>query len=188
MTVLDFILLIILFGFVLSGLWLGLIQTLGALVGTVAGIAVASRYFEQFQSLIQPFFGANENLAKIIAFIIIFIIINRLVGVIFWLINKVFKFISVIPFLKTINRLAGGILGFLEGVIILGVVLLMIGKYPIGDFMIPAMQGSQVTQWLLGIGAWFTPLLPEIVQQVKGYWERLPELPDKLPQIEVNIK
>ena len=41
MTILDLILIIILFFFTFSGFWFGLIHTLGALIGTIAGVLVA---------------------------------------------------------------------------------------------------------------------------------------------------
>ena len=169
MTILDFILLIIIFFFTFSGFWFGLVHALGALLGTVAGVLIAGNYFEQLQKIIQPLFMKNENLAKIVAFLIIFVIVDRLVGLVFWLINKIFKVLSIIPFLKTINRLAGAVLGFLEGAIVLGVVLIMIGKFPFANFIIPAIQTSNVAKWLIHIGKILAPLLPELVKQARSY-------------------
>jgi len=169
MTILDFILLIILFFFTFSGFWFGLIYSLGALVGTVAGVLVAGYYFEQLAGLINPIFMGNENLAKVVAFLLIFILVNRLVGLVFWLINKVFKVIAIIPFLKTINRLAGAVLGLLEGALVLGIVLVMIGRFPFSNFIIPAIESSKVAKWLIHIGKILVPLLPELVRQAKSY-------------------
>jgi len=169
MTILDLILILIIFFFIFSGFWFGLIHALGALVGTVAGVLVAGQYFEKLAMIIGPIFGSNNNLARIIAFLIIFIVVNRLVGLVFWLINKIFNIIAIIPFLKTINRLAGAILGFLEGAIVLGVVLIMIGKFPFAGFIIPAVEASSVAKWLISIGKIFAPLLPELVRQARSY-------------------
>src|SRR3989339_1763645 len=97
----DIILLIILGGFVLYGLWFGLIQTLGGLVGVIVGSLLASRMYIPIAAWITDIFGVGENLSKVIAFIIIFVIIQRLVGFIFYLVDRIFKFISIIPFLKS---------------------------------------------------------------------------------------
>lgn len=169
MTILDFILLVTLFFFTFSGFWFGLIHSLGALIGTIAGVLLAGHYFEQLQAVIQPVFMTNENLAKIVAFLLIFIVVNRLVGLVFWLINKIFNVIAVIPFLKTINRLTGALLGFLEGTLVLGVVLVLIGKFPFADFIIPAIQASGVAKYLIYIGNILVPLLPELVRQARSY-------------------
>lgn len=169
MTILDFILLILLFFFIFSGFWFGLVHTLGALVGTVAGVLVAGNYFERLAQAIGPIFMGNVNLAKVAAFLLIFIVVNRLVGLMFLLVDKVFKVLSVIPFLKTINRLAGAVLGFLEGAIVLGVVLILIGKFPFAQFIIPAIEASDVAKWLIHVGGILVPLLPELVKQARSY-------------------
>lgn len=169
MTTLDFILLIILFGFTFAGFWFGLIHSIGALVGTIAGVIVAGNYFTWLGEIIQPILMGNENLAKIIAFIVLFIIANRLVGFIFWIIGKVFNIVAVLPFIKSINRLTGAILGFIEGALVLGIVLTMIGKFPFADYIIPAMETSGVAKWLVSVGKILTPLLPDLIEYTKSY-------------------
>ena len=155
-----------LFFFVFSGFWFGLIHSLGALVGTVAGVLVAGHNFEQGAQFFA--FLGNENLAKVVAFVAIFILASRLVGIVFAVINKIFKLIAIIPFLKTFNRLGGALLGFLEGSIILGLILIFIGKFPFSDFIVPAINGSEIAQWLLRFGALLAPLLPEAVELIKS--------------------
>jgi len=88
---------------------------------------------------------------------------------IFWLINKIFNVVAVIPFLKTINRLAGAVSGFLEGSLVLGVVLIMIGKFPFANFIIPAVDASSVAKYLISVGKVLLPLLPELVRQARSY-------------------
>jgi len=46
MILFDLILLLVLGGFVFYGLWFGLINTLGVLVGTIAGAFLAARWYE----------------------------------------------------------------------------------------------------------------------------------------------
>ena len=169
MSILDFILLIILFGFTFAGFWFGLIHSIGALVGTVAGVIVAGNYFAWLGSIIQPILMNNENLAKIIAFILLFIIANRLVGFIFWIIGKVFNVLTVLPFLKTINRLSGAVLGLVEGILVLGIILVMIGKFPFSSYIIPAMDTSQVAKFLVNAGKILMPLLPDVIEYTKSY-------------------
>ena len=82
-TLLDVILLLVLFGFVMFGFMTGLIHALGALIGVVAGTAVASRVFVPLADKYSYFFAGNENVAKIVIFILVFVIVNRLVGLLF---------------------------------------------------------------------------------------------------------
>ena len=168
MTILDFILVIIISCFVFSGLRFGLIHALGALIGTIAGALIAGHYFDQFGHTLNAVFLGNLNLARIFAFIIIFIVVSHLVGFIFWLLDRIFHVISIIPFLKSINRLAGGILGFFEGTIVSGLILIVVAKFPFAGFIVPAMEGSNVAKWLMDFGKILLPLLPEIIKQVKS--------------------
>ena len=48
LTILDFILLIILFFFAFAGFFFGLIRSVGSLIGTILGIVVAANYFQIF--------------------------------------------------------------------------------------------------------------------------------------------
>ncbi|HSD12429.1 MAG TPA: CvpA family protein, partial [Patescibacteria group bacterium] len=111
MNVVDISLLVALGGFVLYGFWFGIIHMVGALLGVVVGAVAAGRLYGPVAHWLLPFVGSNENLAKILGFFIVFVLVNKLVGLAFWIIEKIFKFISIIPFLKTFNRLLGAALG-----------------------------------------------------------------------------
>jgi len=177
MSILDLVLIIILFFFVTSGFRHGLIHTLGTLIGTVVGVLVAGNYFEPGASLLSGILLGNENLARVVAFIIIFILTARLVGLAFWFFERTFKLLHAIPFLKSINHLAGGLLGLLEGAVILGVALIFIDKFPFAGFIIPAIENSGTAQWLLGYGKILSPLLPEAVKILESH-VNFPEVPD----------
>ncbi|MBI5071509.1 CvpA family protein [Candidatus Falkowbacteria bacterium] len=168
MIIFDLILLLILGGFVLYGLWFGLIHTLGVLVGTIAGAFLAARWYEPVASWTSFLFGGHENLAKVVCFLILFVIINRLVGLIFWLVDKIFSFLKIIPFLSTINRLIGAVFGFLEGTLVLGLTLYVAERYPLGDWFINSLADSKIAHYFITVGKILTPLLPEILKQIKA--------------------
>ncbi|MDD5043360.1 MAG: CvpA family protein [Patescibacteria group bacterium] len=166
MILFDLVLLIILGGFILFGLWFGLIHTLGALVGVIAGSWVATHYYEVVANQLGWLVGSS-NWAKIIIFIMIFIIVTRLVGLAFYLLEKVFNIISIIPFLKTINRLAGGIFGALEGMLVLGTILYVASKYNLG-VLTEQMARSEIAPYLLLVTTILWPLFPELLKKIKS--------------------
>lgn len=168
MTTLDIILTVIIFFFVATGIRFGFIVTLGSLVGTVIGAVVAGMFFEQGAEWLAQYIS-NANLANVVSFIIIFTITSRLTGVVFWLINKMFIVVSIIPFIASINRLAGGFLGLLEGVVVIGFALLFIDKFPFSDTVIPAVNASQVAQYIISYTSWLAPLLPEAVRTLESH-------------------
>lgn len=168
MTHFDIILLIILGGFAMFGLWFGFIHALGAVVGTVIATFVSTHYYEGLSSWIWSLTGGNENLVKVLVFIFFFIIINRLVGFGFWLIEKAFDVLKIIPFLSTINRLLGGVFGLLEGVLVVGLSLFFISKFPFSEWLIGSMLKSTVSSTLINISSVLWPLMPAALKQIQS--------------------
>ena len=166
MTVFDIILLFALFAFTWFGLWYGLIYTIGSILGVIMGAWLGGVYYEQLAEKALPFFFGNENLAKVVCFIIIFILVCKAVSFIFYLLDKTFKFVSTVPFLKSINRLFGAILGFLEGMAVLGLAFYFYGKYPFLKSLDNLIAESQIVPYLLELAKIFTPFLPETLKDV----------------------
>jgi uncharacterized membrane protein required for colicin V production len=165
----DIILIVILAGFTFYGLFFGFIRTIGSLIGLLAGLWVASHFYLIAFELGQKIFFGYEGIGKIIAFLLIFTLVNRLVVFGFGLLDNAFDIISIIPFLKSINRLAGGIFGFLMGVIILSVIIYFVTGYPIiGGWLIETLSVSKVVPYLEKIVFLVKPFLPEILNKIKS--------------------
>ncbi|MFA5076561.1 MAG: CvpA family protein [Patescibacteria group bacterium] len=167
MGLFDLILLLLLFGFILFGIWFGFIHTLGSLIGIVLGAWVAGHYYDSVASW-GIFIWGPGDWGKVIAFLLILILINRLVGLIFYIIDRIFEFFSIIPFLKSINRLVGGALGFLEGAFTLGLVLFFLARFPINEWLTTGLETSRVAPWLIGMAKFLIPLLPELLRQLQS--------------------
>ena len=168
MTILDLILILSVFAFVLAGLWFGLVHSLGAVIGIVLSVLVAGRYYDAWGTAASGVFFGNENLARMVMFVVIMILVNRLIGVVFWLIEKIFRVVSVIPFMKTFNAILGGVLGFVEGVLVVGGALYIAARYPISANFAEALAASNVGMWLLSAFGFLVPLLPDAVRQLKS--------------------
>lgn len=169
MAIFDTILLIILAGFIFYGLFSGLIRVLGSLVGIVVGAWVASHFYLQAFAWVEELAFGFNNLGKVIVFIILFSLVNRLTALIFSILNRVFDIISIIPFLKTINRLAGAILGFIEGGLILGLILYVAVRYSvIGNFFGDWLVNSEIAPRLIKFANVLAPLLPEVLKKLQS--------------------
>lgn len=166
LTILDLILLLILFLFIAFGFALGLVQTIGALIGVVLGAWLAGQWYQPVGDWLTPILLGHATAAYIIAFILVFTIINRLVGLAFWFINKIFNLISIIPFTKSLNRLLGALLGLLEGTLALGIILYFSSQITISEWWLEVINGSQVAGWLMAMAGILVPLLPEIIEKV----------------------
>lgn len=165
----DIILLLFLAGFVFYGLFFGLIRTVGSLLGIVVGAWVASRVYLWVFSLTGSLAFGHENTGKVIAFIVCFTVVNRLIGLVFAILDRTYHLLTFVPFLKTINRLGGLVLGFLEGGLVLGLLLYVSARYvPAGVWAATQMQESSLAPFFLDFANWLVPLLPEILRQLKS--------------------
>lgn len=168
MGLFDIVLLIIIGGFGLFGFWFGLIHTLGSLLGTIVGAYFASRWFETMANWIKEIAGWEENWTDVIMFILAFIIINRLVGFLFWLVEKFFKNITELPFIASLNRFLGLFLGLFEGIITLGLIFFFIDKFPVGEMFMSWVSLSKIVPHTVGIADILLPLIPEAIKDIES--------------------
>ncbi len=166
MPLVDIILIAIVGLFVLFGLFFGLVHTLGSLIGTILGIVVTTRLIDPAFEKLGFLFG-DGGLGKVILFIIIFLLISRLIGLLFWVIERVLGVFAMIPFASSINRLLGGVFGFVEGVLVVGVVLFFALQYLPDTAVKAALESSSVGDYLLATMAAIQVLFPESVRLVK---------------------
>jgi membrane protein required for colicin V production len=161
MPLVDLVLVIIVGAFVLFGLFFGFVHTLGSLVGSVLGIVLATRLLEPAVDKFSFFFNNNESVASVVIFIILFVLISKLIGLVFWILGKVFGILSWIPFAKTINRLLGAVLGFMEGVIVVGVIIYFALKFLPDSTVSAWLNDSSVANYLLAVMSALQALFPE---------------------------
>jgi membrane protein required for colicin V production len=166
MGFIDLILIVIIGAFVIFGLFFGLIHTIGSLVGTLFGILIASHLVNPFTHTLSFLFG-NSGLAKVIVFIVLFVIASRLIGLLFLMFEKVFHMVSFIPFVKSINRLLGGFFGFIEGVIVVGIILFYAMQVLPDDTLLLALESSAVAEYLVAAVSVFKVLFPDSLGMIE---------------------
>jgi len=160
----DPLLVIIFISFVFSGFISGLVYTLGSLIGIFLGVLLAGEWYDNLAHLAGNYWG-EKPVVQIIAFIILFLLISRLVGFIFRLLNKVIK---IIPGVSFLNRLAGLALGAIEGAFFIGICLQFISRLAPGTFFENLLVDSEVSKFFMSISGFIVPLLPEAVKQLKS--------------------
>lgn len=177
MSFFDLILLIILGGFVLFGLWFGFIHALGALVGTIVGALLASRWYEAVAQAVFTKVGGSLNITRVVVFLILFVAINRLIGFLFWVVEKLTGIFTRLPFLKSVNKMIGGLFGLVEGVFVLGLTLILSARLPL---MTSFIEKSKVAKELMDAARVLIPLLPEA-------WRAVQQIPQiQLPTIDTG--
>jgi len=165
----DLALVLIIGGFGLFGLWFGIVHTIGSLVGTVAGVYLAGIFYEPVANWLINTTGWGANFSKVLIFIIVFFIINRLVGLGFWIIDKILSFFTHLPFIRSLDRLLGMVFGLLEGVLGLGIIFFFINKFPLGETFMGWFAGSKIVPSLVKVASILWPLLPDALKMIQGF-------------------
>jgi len=169
MSYFDIGLLVILLIFVGNGLAKGLIRLLGQVVGLIVASYVASHFYLTFYQWGQDMVNWGEGTEKFLSFLIVFVLVTSLVGIVFIIIEKIFNLIAIIPFTKTINRLLGGALGLLEGSLSLGLILFVAVRYAwIGGFFGSQLVESKVAPLMIKVANIVMPFLPEALKALKS--------------------
>ncbi len=168
MQTIDIILLAVIAIFGILGFIFGFIHTFGALFGTVLGIYLASRYYGVMADWLMGVTGWQGNTARVVMFIIAFILINRLVGIVFFFLEKIFNILRFIPFVRSFNRLSGLVLGLGEGIITLGFIIFFIERFPLSNKVMSYLAVSIVAPYLSGVAFILWPLLPQGLQLLRS--------------------
>jgi membrane protein required for colicin V production len=120
----DIILMIALVAFTVSGFSKGLISkvlSLGALLG---GIIFSAKFGKQFAAFIARSVGMGDMSSGLIAIVIIFVGLFIVANIL----SRAFKKIAV---MQVWDRLGGAVFGFLEGTLILSLLLLLLAIFDI---------------------------------------------------------
>jgi uncharacterized membrane protein required for colicin V production len=165
MGFIDLVLGVFVGGFVLFGFWFGFIHTLGSLIGTFVGILLATRLIEPVSEWLS-FLGAETGVGKVILFVVLFLLITRLVGLVFWILEKIFGFVKHIPFAKSTNRILGGVFGFIEGVLVVGMIAYYALQVLPADTLLTWLESSVVAEYLIGTVSALQFMFPEGLQLV----------------------
>ncbi len=169
MSYFDIGLLVILSCFIINGLTKGLIRLLGQVVGLIVAAYISSHFYLTFYQWGKDIVNFSEGTEKFLSFLVLFILVSSLIGVVFAVIEKIFNLISIIPFTKTINRLLGGALGLFEGSLALGLILFVAARYAwIGGLFGGQLINSQVSPWLIKVANIVLPFLPEALKALKS--------------------
>jgi len=169
MMVFDVILLIILAGFIFYGLFFGLIRTLGSLMAVIGGVLLASWFYQPAYDWASGWFMGHEILGKVTVFFLLYGIINRLIALGFYLLDHVFDLLTIIPFLKTINRLAGALFGVIEGFLLLGLALYTMAGQPIvGTWVTTSIAKSQFAPYFIKFILFIRPAFPQVLEVMKS--------------------
>ena len=145
LSFIDIVLLAIAFLTTLGGLYYGFIKSLGNVVGLIVGIwlgnVIVGWLAESLGWLARPFW-------LVIAFLIAMMLASYIVGWIFGFFDGMYKILTIIPFLKSINKLLGGLFGLIEGIFLIVALQVFAGIYVPETQIGAQLLDSTVMSWI----------------------------------------
>jgi membrane protein required for colicin V production len=119
MTPIDWVIMIVLAVAAVAGLAQGFVRSIFGLIGLVVGLQFAFRHYAHAAAKLTPLVH-SEPVANAIAFIGIAIVVMALAALVGHVLAKLFRIIG----LGWLDMLAGAVLGFFEGVLLISVCIL----------------------------------------------------------------
>ena len=162
MIILDWVIIIIIIAFAAAGFFAGFIYEIGSFIGIIVGVWLAGI----FSPGLAESLGGGALWAHVLWFVILFIVISKLISAVFWVINKVFRLVAIIPGLKFFNRAGGAIFGILEGAFYLGIIAYVIKASGVSDLMYTWINESVLAGPLFAFGKLLSPLIPEVLKVI----------------------
>jgi membrane protein required for colicin V production len=142
MNWLDIVLVVILILSAIIGIFKGLVKQVIGLVAVIAGLVLASLYYEGAAGIFEAFIK-NRLLSNFLGFLLIFVLVLIAGGILGHLITKAMK-----GPLAIVNRLFGGLFGAVKGVLICGILVFALFTFRVAK---PALETSVLAPVCLGI-------------------------------------
>lgn len=170
MNWLDLIIALPLAYFAFKGFSKGLIITLAMLVGLVLGLWGAIHLSDIMITFLQDQMNLKSNNINLIAYLVTFIVVFFLVYLLGNALNAVVKTVG----LGIVNRLAGGVIGIVKGLLIVSALIIVINKV---DPYSKLISQEQKTESIL-----YKPVevvAPLVFPTVKKYYGQVREMLNK---------
>ncbi len=148
MNLFDIAILLLLAGFILKGLWRGLLRELCSLCGLFGGLFLAVRYHAPLAELLMERVSWPGQLCVVIAFAALLLLTVIFFGLLGFVLSRFIKLL----FLGGFNRVAGALFGLVQGGLLLTLVLYGLSLNPLPPPVRGLFEQSQLAPPLVRFG------------------------------------
>jgi membrane protein required for colicin V production len=152
MNWLDFVLLAIMVVTAIVGIFKGFVKQVIGLVAVVAGLVLASFYYERAARIFESFVH-NRLLSNFLGFLLLFVAVLVAGAVVGHLLHK-----AMVGPLALANRLFGALFGFIKAVLICGIIVFALVSFEVAK---PALETSVLAPACLGVTRAVINLIPQ---------------------------
>ena len=176
---LDIVLGLILFFFFTLGFVYGFVHALGLVAGIIVGLWAANQYFQDVAGWVVeliPFIEESVpwlsgSAIEVISFVLIGSVTFKLVALAFEGFDHLIRVLYVIPFMKSINRVLGAIIGLSEAILMLSLLIHFTQQVDfIKDFTSSYIETSFIAEKLLAVGTFIAPILPNLLGYIRSWF------------------
>lgn len=147
MLLVDIVLLLILVGFFGRGWKHGFVDALGEFIGAIIAFLIA-RWLSVFLAApVGVLMPGHPGLARFIAFLLIFLIVGKLIGWLFGFVAALLKIVTSLPLISLANKILGGVIGFLTGIIFVGSAVYLVLTFRLDDQLVRWLASSTVARY-----------------------------------------
>lgn len=173
MNLLDWVFIIIIAISAVYGLFKGLIKEVVSILALVIGLVGSSRLYGMLSPVLKDF-GLTDQISNVLSFLVLFLAIFVAIVLIGKLIHR---FVHAI-LLGWVNRLGGAGFGFLRGVVVSSIIVIVLTITLSEKAQILAQ--SRITPHIMSISKVLVSLVPEDLQRrfmeqerkLREFWER----------------
>jgi len=162
----DVVIILIVLGSVAAGWKSGLIRSVGNLLADLIALFIAWRVYDPVAGLVEGILHWSENICHVLAFILVFSVASALLLLLVYTIDRVFNWLAIIPFLKTINRAGGAVFGLLRGGLLISIWLFVLTLFPLWDWLVLQIDGAFLVPYFQPLLAVWSFLLPLALRQL----------------------
>ncbi len=163
----DIIIILILLGGIAAGWKRGLIRGVGNLLADLIALFIAWRIYDPVAGWVEGILHWSSNLCHVLSFILIFSVASALLLLLVYTIDRMFNWLAIIPFLKTINRAGGAVFGFARGGLLVSIWLYVLTLFPLWPWLVGQLDGAWTVPYFQPLVAAWSFLLPLALRQLR---------------------
>jgi membrane protein required for colicin V production len=169
MNWLDFVIILIILGFVAAAFRAGLIREVITLLAVIFGLIIAGRLYDDLARDVLVFIN-DEDAARAVSFLILFAAVYLFGQIMAYVLKQTAALVMLGPF----DHMGGAVFGFFKGLIVVEVLLILFAAYPsLG--LDGAIDDSTIGRYFVDDGSVLLHVLPgEFDDRITNFLEPQP--------------
>lgn len=171
MNFIDYTIIIIVAIFTVKGLIRGVLQETLGFIGLIFSLIIATKFMSNAAAWLDKIFDIPAALSTLIGFLIIFVALIFATQTLIHFLRKIAKY----SLLNWLEKLVGGLVGFLKGGIIVSLLLLFLALIPFGSQVLPGQKESLLLEPAQNFAPHVFNMFMKIVPDSKSFYDELKE-------------